>query len=238
MNYLQIVQKAMYRSGLRSESPTTLLNALDITLDFTNWAQDSWRELQEESINWWFRQKLDQTFPLVASQDEYVMPTNLETLNKRTITLYDTAQGVDEVNLVNMRYEDWRIERDTVDTAEGRPTHLTISPTNQIFVWPVPDKAYTLRFDGVWDIDEMLLDADTPGSNISGGTLLPDRYQWVLVYDTMRRYAEHHEDAQGIEKAQSKYLAQHARLTEKQMPPVFVPAGVLTGLGSHTRRLW
>lgn len=237
MNYLQLVQESLYRCGVRSENPTTLVGALDITADFARWVQDGWRELQEESINWWFRQKLNQTMAVSASTDTYSMPANLETLNYRTCTIYTTAQ-TDESLLYKMTYEDWRIGKDTTAYSENRPDHIIESPSGEIILWPVPDQAYTLRYDGVWDIDTMSDDTDTPGSTISGSTLLPERYQHVLVYDAMRRFAEHHEDAPGLEKAQRKYLAQHARLAEKQRPEVSVPMGVLTGYGARSRRWW
>jgi len=236
LNYLQIVQKALLRAGVRDTTPITLIGATDIVADFAEWAQDSWRELQEESTNWWFRQKLDQTLTINASDDEYAMPAGLETLNYRTVTLFTTAKE-DERHLDWIDYERWRLGRDTRSFAEGPPNQITERPDGVIQIFPVPDKAYTMRFDGVWDIDEMTADVDTPGDTISGGTqLLPDRYHFLLVWDTVKRYAEHHGDPDALVKAQTKQTAQHARLTEKQKPPVRVAIGRLTGLGSSYGR--
>ena len=92
MNYLQLVQESITRSGMRTALPSTLAGATDSVADWKAWVQDSWRELQEESTNWWFRQKLDQTLAISASTDEYSMPANLETLNYRTLTIYTTAK--------------------------------------------------------------------------------------------------------------------------------------------------
>lgn len=236
MTYLEMVQEAMKRAKVRSGIPTTLVGATDAALSFKEYVQDSWRELQEESTNWWFRQKLDQTLAISASTDEYAMPSNLETINYRTCSIYTTAKQ-DETPLTQMDYEYWRTVKDTVESSEGRPEYIVERPDYVLQVWPVPDQAYTMRYDGVWDIDTMLLDADTPGSNISGGTLLDERYHWVLVYDAARRFYEDHEDAEGLQKMQTKYLAQHARLKEKRTGPIHVPAGVLTGLSARPRRL-
>lgn len=229
MNYLQIVQKAITRSGVRTALPSTLAGATDITVDFVAWVDDAWRELQEESTNWWFRQKLDETLAVTTSTDEYNMPTDLETLNYRTITIYLTAK-TDETPIHFIRYEDWRMLKDTIDSAAGRPRYITERPDGVLQIWPVPDQNYTLRYDGVWDIDEMTSDSDTPGLNRTGGISLPARYHYVIVWDAVKRYAEHHEDPDALEKAQSKYLAQHARLTEKLRPPIFVKPGALTGI--------
>lgn len=232
MDYLTLVQQSMYKCGLRSENPSTLVGALDITLDFKIWVQDSWRELQEESTNWWFRSSLDQTLALTTSQDSYAMPTDFETINYRTVSVYTVAKE-DEQVLTFIPYEEWRMRLDTTLTTGGRPVYITQTPAQALIVWPAPDQAYTLRFDGVWDIDEMLIDSDTPGFNRTGATSLQDRYHWVLVYDAARRYAEHHQDAAGVAKAQSKFLSQHARLTEKRKPAISVPVGILTGMSRN-----
>lgn len=228
MNYLQLVQQAITKSGNRLALPSTLAGATGITADFADWVADSWRELQEESDNWFFRLKLDQTLDLTASDDEYDMPDGLETLNFRTVTVY-TDSKVDEVPLEFVRYEYWRIAKDTISTSEGRPKIITERPDGVLQIWPVPDQAYTMRYDGVWDIDELENDADEPGTNRTGARTLPARYDYLLVWDAVRRCGEHHQDPDMIAKAQPKYLAQRARLSEKQTPPVYVKPGLLTG---------
>lgn len=376
MTYLEIVQNAFQKAGLRATRPTTLADAIDITLDFKTWAQDSWRELQEESENWWFRQRLDQTLNVRASTtdtpdqyylttynewhdpgmdniasgytssyslppvlsftdtpgylikkaadvsgyyftnpgyltagteysitfdleaysagdpislelswkgtslgvfttagrhtvtfttastvaatdylqfdgvsgsslkidnfwivptsvldigDSYKMPAGLETLNWRTVSIY-TVAGQDEVLMTPVQYENWRTNKDTVASAEGRPWQITERPDSVLQIWPVPDQAYTIRYDGVWDIDEMLIDTDTPGFNLTGAQTLPSRYHWVLVYNTALKYAQHHSDPTLAEQLEREYRAQHARLRERNTPPVSVPPGVLTGM--------
>ena len=129
--------------------------------------------------------------------------------------------------------------KDTLDTTATRPEYVIERPDGVLQFWPTPDQPYVFRYDGVWDIDEMSADTDTPGSTITGGTqLLPDRYHWVIVYDACRRFYEDHEDAEGIEKMQNKYLAQRARLSERQTPPIHVRPGVLTGWSYRGRRYW
>lgn len=238
MNYLQLVQKAMERGGVRSASPSTLSGAVDIAADFTRWINDSWRELQEESTNWWFRQKLDQTLALAASDDDYAMPSGLETLNYRTLSVYTTAK-TDETPVVWVPYEEWRMVKDTIATSEGRPSLITERPDGVLQVWPVPDQAYTLRYDGVWDVDEMSSDTDTPGSTVTGGSrLLPTRYEWVLIWAALARFHEHHENSEGLATALAKFKAQRARLSEKQAPPIYVKPGILTGTSGRKRRYW
>lgn len=254
MDYLTLVQKAIREAGLRSSEPTTLVDQQDIVADFARWVNEAWRDLQEESVEWFFRKWPDQLDTLLAGVDEYddfnvtftivnpfgspptlnvSGPGYLETLDWDTLTVYTTAK-TDETPLKYMDYEQWRVQRDTVASAAGRPTHITESPDGKYYVWPVPDQDYTIRFDGVLEIDEMQYDTDTPGlqATVSEKTTLPDRYHWILVYDAARKYYEHHGDVDGLAKINRKYMAQYTRLTEKQRPKVDVPPGVLTGLNS------
>ena len=237
MNYLTLVQKAMDRAGVRTSSPTTLVDVVDVTADFKRYVADSWRELQNESVNWWFRQKYDQTLAVSDGVDQYAMPSDLETLNYRTATLYTTPKE-DEGGLGYMTYEEWRTTKDTVATYEQRPTYIVERPDGILHLWPVPDQAYTLRYDGVWDVDDMLIDTDTPGSNITGGSmLLPEKYQWLIIYDAVIRHHAHHENEEGVREVQPRYKAMRARLSEKQTPPIYVKPGILTGLSGTYRRL-
>jgi hypothetical protein len=235
MDLQTMAQTAMKRSGMRYDSSSVSVTSTDIGLEFITAVQDAWRDLQRESTNWWFRQKLDQTFVTVASTDTYAMPSGLETLNYRTVSIYLTAK-TDETPVYFIPYEMWRW-KDTVSTSEARPQYITETPEGVLQLWPVPDQVYTLRFDGVYDIDEMTANADTPGDTISGGAqLLNDRYHWILVWDAVRRVCAKFEDKARYVIADERYRAERARLSERQMPPIYVKPGVLTGIGRRARR--
>ena len=230
-----LAQNAALRSNMRYDYTGLADTDTGIGRSVYTAVIDAWRELQEESTNWWFRQKLDQTLTINASDDDYAMPTGLETLNYRTCTIYLTAK-TDETPVYYLPYEDWRVMKDTVTTQEARPRYITERPDAVLQVWPVPDQAYTMRFDGVYDIDIMSDDADTPGSNIASAQLLPDRYCWVLVWDAVRRLALEHGDQALYSKADERYRAERARLSEKQMPEIYVKPGILTGVNQNYRR--
>jgi hypothetical protein len=235
MDLQTMAQEAATRSGMRYDPSDIDVADLGVGLEFITAVRDSWRDLQMESNNWWFRQALDQTLALAASDDDYAMPSGLESINYRTVSVYETAK-TDETPVQFIHYEDWRW-RDTVSTSEARPRYITERPDAVLQVWPVPDQIYTLRFDGVWDIDDMTANADTPGDTITAGTqLLPDRYHWILVWDAVRRITMKYEDAARYAAADERFRSLRARLSEKQMPPVYVKSGVLTG--HRTFRGW
>lgn len=235
MDLQTMAQEALLRSGMRYEYDTIASTDKGIGLEFYTAVQDAWRDLQRESVNWWFRQKLDQTLTINASDDDYTMPSGLETINYRTVTIYLTSQ-TDETPVYYLPYEEWRW-KDTQSTTAARPKYITERPDGVIQVWPVPDQAYTLRFDGVYDIDEMTADADTPGDTISAGTqLLDDRYHWILVWDAVRRVCAKYEDVPRYQIADERYRAERARLSEKQMPEIYIKPGILTGMYGRNRR--
>ena len=236
MTYLQLVNAVRKRAGIKVDDVSTVASATGIDELIAMWVNDAWVDLQRESENWFFRQKLDQTLAMVASTDEYAMPTGLIALNWRTVTIYFTASGTDESNVEYVPYEDWRMAKDTVTSSEGRPIMITEKPDGVLAVWPVPDKIYTIRFDGVWDIDEMTADADTPGDTISAGTqLLPDRFHMFIVWDAVSRYAAHFEDSASLERAQRNMKVERGYLSERSTPPVYIKAGQLTGRTNNSR---
>lgn len=235
MTLLELVNATRRRAGVKKAALATLVGATGMDADLLMWVQDVWTDLQNESQNWWFRACVDQTLALAASDDDYAIPTGLETINPRTVTVYENSKQ-DESDVFFMPYEDWRVSKDTVETSEGRPRYYTITPHNVINVWPVPDQIYTLRFDGVYDIDEPTLDADLLGKTITnthtapGFQTLENRYHWYIVWAAVARYAETHEDSQTLARAQSRVKAERGRLSERKTPRVWVKPGRLTGV--------
>lgn len=237
MNFLELVQESMKRAGVRSSAPDTLEGVVDVSADFKRYVQDSWRELQEDSLNWWFRQRLDQTLLVLEGVDQYAMPDNLESINYRTCSIY-TVPKTNEANLGHMRYEEWRTTKDTVALSPSWPLYIIERPDSVLQVWPTPDQDYTLRYDGVWDIDHMTVDTDEPGSTITGGSrLLPIRHEYVLIYDAARRHHAHHQNEDGVKEMQPLFRAARDKLSERQAPPSYVKPGILTGMSGTYRRL-
>lgn len=234
MDLQTMAQEALLRSGMRLQYDTISVTSEGLGLEFITAVRDAWRDLQSDSRNWFFRQKMDQTATILSGTDALAMPSGLETINYRTCTVYLTAK-TDETPLVWVPYEEWRL-KDTVSTGAARPQLITENYESILQVWPVPDQEYTMRYDGVYDIDDMTANGDTPGDTISGGTqLLPDRYHWILVWDAVQRVALAHEDQGLYARAHERYKAERAKLSEKQMPPIYVRPGVLTGAYDSVR---
>ena len=50
--YLEMVQKAIRKSGAKVDAPTTIVGATGITELFVEWVQDAWKEIQLEHLGW------------------------------------------------------------------------------------------------------------------------------------------------------------------------------------------
>lgn len=222
MTYLQLVQRAMKRAGVREDSPSTLVGATGIVEDFKDYVADTYRKIQntEHAESWFFRQSLDQTFTVNASDDDYPIPTGLQDINWRTVTIYETAK-TDEAQLKYTDYYAWRMHMDTRTVEETRPSYITISPDDTIYLYPVPDKEYTLRFDGILELDELSADADEP--------IIPARYQWCIVWGAVMRFAKHHEDGAKYADAEDEFKPVYDTLVERQLPETHVITGHLYG---------
>lgn len=222
MTYLELVQKAMRRAGVREDLPTTLVGATGIVSDFADYVADTYRKIQTTAHgeNWFFRQALDQTITLVVDQDNYSMPSGLCGINLSTVSVYETAK-TDERQLHFCDYQEWRMFMDTREVESTQPTTITIDPANTIYVWPQPDKAYTLRFDGILDVDEMTADADEP--------IIPEKYQWTIIWGAVMRYAKHHEDGAKLADAMDEYKPELKAMVEHQLPETRVITGHLRG---------
>lgn len=223
MTYLELVNFAMSRAGVREEAATTLVGAIGLVADFKNWVNDAWYEMQMEKQNppWWFMMSLDQTLAISASTDSYSVPAGLATLDWRTPTIYTTAKQ-DETPLCYIPYDEWRGYYDTKTFQEGRPKWITLCPDDTIKLFPVPEQAYTLRYDGVIDPAELSADTDEPAN-------LPDRYHRVIGWAAVMRYAAHHEDGATLMNAENKFRGIYDKLVARQVEQVQTEIGRLYG---------
>ena len=221
MTFLELVRFAMKRAGVREDLPTTLVGATGIVDDFIDWVNDAWEELQidREDPPWWFRTLMDQTLAVTTSTDEYSMPAGLETIDWRTVTVYTVAKQ-DETPVEYIPYNNWRTRFDTITGQAGRPQFITLKPDNSLAMFPVPDQNYTLRFDGVLDLEELTADADVPSG-------LPAMYHKLLAWDAVRKFAEHHEDGTMLAKAQGRHKRYFKRVLARQLPTMDIEKGVL-----------
>lgn len=221
MTYLELVQKAIRKSGAKLDQPTTIVGASGLTELFVEWVQDAWKEIQLEHLGWKWRISRDETTTLVIGTNEYAIPATLESIDKRTVTVYENAD--DESDVCYVPYNYWRGQYDKADPADNnRPTHFTITPDDNIGLYPPPDKAYTLRYDGRSRVEILddTDDADTP-------TGIHSDYHDGIMWRAVMYYAAHFGDGNKAHEAQTRFRPYQKHFEERKLEDIIVDTTAL-----------
>jgi len=220
--YLQLVQKAVRKSGATVEEPSTLISGTSALVDLiAEWVAEAWKHIQMERMGLEWRRDRDLTLSLVASTDEYSLPATLESINYRSLTCHLSDEN--ETPVTFQTYDYWRRWVDRVDRSTGKPQYFTISPDNKLIVWPVPDNTYTIRYEGVKVIDELSTDADVPAG-------LDAIYHDAIVWQALMYYAMHFEDGTKLQEAQAMFRPYKKYFEERYMPMPTVDTTALYSL--------
>jgi hypothetical protein len=215
-----MVQKAIRRSGAKTDEPTTIVAATGLTKLFVEWVQDAWKEIQLERMGWDWRVARDEIMAITDASDEYAMPSTMESINLRTVTVYKALE--DEGPVTFMHYDEWRRSRDTGVWSTGRPLYFTITPDDQWAFFPPPDQAYTVRFDGVRKVEILddTDDNDTP-------TYLAEEYHDGIVWQAVAHYAQHFEDGSKLQEALDRFVPYKKYFEMRSMPEMTVRVDAL-----------
>lgn len=230
MNYLQLVQRAVRKSGGKIAIPTTVVGQTGITQLFVDWVADAWKEIQIERMGYYPRISRDLSMAMVVGTYDYALPATLEGVDTRSLTC-DLA-GVNESPMMFCPYDHYRREVDRQVRVDGKPQFFTLSPDNRLVVWPNPDELYTIRYDGVlvaqiWDSTDS---AGVGTSNVLTPTGLRVDYQDAIVWKAIIDYAMHFEDGSKLAEAQAKYKPYLKYIEERHMPTVTVKVDSLYGI--------
>lgn len=227
MTYLEMVNKAIRRSGATTDELTDVVSQSGLSQLFVEWVSEAWRNIQLERLGLNFRRSRDLTLPLVASTDEYTLPATLESVNTRSLTCHLSNEN--ETPLQFHTYDYWRRWVDRVDRSEAKPQYFTFGPLNKLIVWPIPDEAYTIRYEGILLPEEFdYTDAAGAGtSNALTPTNLPEAYHDAIVWQAVMYYAMHFEDGGKLQEAQAMFKPFKKYFEERYMDIPVVDTTVL-----------
>lgn len=206
MNYLQLVQKTVRKSGAKLDAPTTVVGQENLAYLFVEWVQEAWKEIQMERLGIGWRVVTGETLSLVAGTYEYALDTDLESLNTRAVTAHLAGENEAPVCFVPSDY--YRTTVDRVTRASGKPQYFSVMPDDNAWVfWPNPDAAYTVRFEGIRAVEELdFLDTAGVGSSDSLVPVAIDPvYHDAIVWQAVMNYAMHFEDGSKLQEAQAKF---------------------------------
>lgn len=234
MNFLQLVQKAIRKSGARASVPSSLSSVEGIQLEFKEYVNDAWKEIQMERKDWYFRaaeQSID--IDQLSLTDGMRVPTSLiDAANSRSwnfIHIYDVyirLRGDDTDPPSRIYFVPWnnwkdkfgrsniQLEYNDEKNVEGRPQWFTIAPTGELWLSPIPTAStnYEMEFFGPTDIQDLSNDSDTP--------VLPERYHDMIVWKAAYEFHSYHTDAAGMERARQKYMMYKKLLDEEYLTQI------------------
>jgi hypothetical protein len=227
MNYLQLTQKAVRLSGARLDPPTSVTSAKGLSKDFATYVNDAWRDIQLERPEWYFRVQeveiglsdsilekgqqlsrfsipspINRSFNFVALYDFQIQERDNKADPPTTIT-YIPWNNYPYHTSLDLDYNEATQEA-------NRPKQFTVSPDGQLWVYPKPDKDYTLRFFGIRRIQELCADCDEP--------FMPPEYQDMIVWRAIRDYATYMQDPAMMEKARMRYLPLKKSMDDEYLP--------------------
>lgn len=226
MNLLQLTQKAIRLSGARLDLPTSKSAAKGLAADFFTYINDAWRDLQMERPDWYFRIQEAQIDLSESTLEKGQKLTRIQIpapINRsfNFMALYDLhIQESDnpEDKPTPLTYIPWNNYPDRTSLelgynsetqARNRPTRFTVSPDGQVWIYPIPDKNYTLKFFGIRRIQQLCDDCDVP--------FLPEEYQDMIVWRAIRDYATYIQDSAMSEKARFRYMPMKKSLDDEYL---------------------
>lgn len=215
MTFLELVQKAIRKSGAKVDVPTTIVGADGLTEMFVEWVQDAWKDIQIERLGWKWRVLRDQIMAINNTEDEYAIPAALESLNPRTMTIYNATTT--EGPLEYLSYEDWRWRRTLLNSSPSRPLYFTFTPDGNVAFLPFPDDSYSVRYDGVRKVEllDTADDNDTP-------TQLDEEYHDGIMWLAVKYYAQHFEDGTKYQEAVDRFKPYKKYYEAVKLPDVTI----------------
>lgn len=136
------------------------------------------RDINQSHFTWPFNHNYDQ-ITLTAGQMRYPLPTNTKYTDFDTVRLErDLTLGVTARRLTQLSYDEYvnrYIDQEYItNVAEGAaPEYVVRSQDGDIIVAPMPDKAYSIKYEYYMYPADLVNDTDVP--------TIPYRYRHVIV---------------------------------------------------------
>lgn len=191
--YLQLCQKMIRDLGL-SNTISTVVGQTGMNQKIVDWVADADENIQTLYLDWNFlwSQHSETTS---SGTREYNKPSNFAVWDLDSFYLdYTTAQWIE---LERMDYNVWRREYRQGTHTNDTPANFIITPKHNIYLEPIPQKAYALTADYWAAPTRMTLDAST--------SPIPTRFERIIIAQAKVYYAEHSEFAVVYESAFGEY---------------------------------
>ncbi len=217
MNFLQIVQRCYYESGIGGTGPVSVIAQTGRNADFVRWVQTAFEEIWNLRDNWNFAWRTSEPAPfnLTNGKDDYDPVADLGITSGVAEWVRDGAYVYVSSLGVNSRhwlaYIEWeRFRQLPVPVVPGFPNIFTTQPDGVIRYYPRPEQAYLAVHEYHVPCPELEANTDVPA--------IPDRFHMAIVWKAVMLYANFNKDWSRHDSAEEEYHKIMDALYQREQP--------------------
>jgi hypothetical protein len=187
VTFLELVVALAKKAAIPSNDITDVTTETNESGRVVDWIKDAWLDIQTlQSIKWKFLHTEYTKNTVASTQDyEFYVADDIQQFDIDSFTYYKTADGANTRQ--KLTYIDYRIfkqkYRDFTD--ESEPVRITVTPTNSLRLYPIPDDVYTIEVDAFSKPQELAINADVPS--------VPTNFHMMIVWKALIDYAGYEE---------------------------------------------
>ena len=217
MNFLELAKKLRQEAGLSGTGPSAVSGQSGMDKKCVDWIKDAWYEIQTLHETWKWMWNDDGLVTGVAAQRKYdLVGLGFEVKNpvKESFRCRISGQSGTDMWMTWYEYEDFRQTFLYGQQQTGMPNSVTIDPSGQMQVDPVPDSAatYEIRFEYYENPTALSANTDTPS--------LPTKFHDIIWYRGLMKYASHDGAPEVYNDAKVNYEMWERRLEDSQLEAV------------------
>ena len=187
MTFLEIVLALAKKAGIPSDTITDVATETGEADRVVDWVRDVWSDIQTLQNGEWKFLHSEYTKSTVASTQDYEFLTadSIQSFDLDSFYYYLTADGSNtRRKLRYVEYKDFKNQY-TDFTTENTPSAITVTPTNSLRLYPIPDAVYTIEADAFSVPQQLAVNADVP--------IVPSNFHMMIVWKALIDYAGYEE---------------------------------------------
>lgn len=200
MTFLELCRRLRQECGGSGTGPASVTAATGQDRLWVDWTNQAWLELQEMRPNWWWLWREAQ-IPIIASISTYTIPSP---------TVQADSFRIGGQRLHSMTWKDYQRRHGGKPLQDTAPTGFAVRPDMQLQLNARPIEDATLHYEHYLRPSEMTENTEVP--------TLPARYQMLIVYAAMLKYAMYENAPEVMQAADFNYRRMLARLNRDGLP--------------------
>lgn len=204
MNFLDLCKRTREEVGYSGTGPSSVIGQLGEMGRLVNKVNSAWLEIQQSRNNWRFM--LTELSTSTVASTNLISVSTLKTVDPDSFRIID-----DDVN--------YPLQHITADQAryfpelESRPTHFW-TDRGKVYLYPTPDKVYTLKGD-YYKVPTLMTLANTSIPS------LPEEYHEAIIWLAVKNLGAFEESSNTYSHAMTEYRKIFDRMLESETPGIY-----------------